>query len=87
MKKSYFRNVINESYVFGESTEDIPFQTQYRFGMSEEECEDGNIVIDAYSKIPYSDFREWEKKNWDKMSDYEKEVSENIQASIEEGYY
>ena len=80
------KKACNEGYI-KENTEDIPFQTQYRFGMSEEECEDGNIVMDAYSKIPYTDFRKWEEKNWDKMSDYEKEVSENIQASIEEGYY
>ena len=87
MKKSYFRNVINESYVFGESTEDIPFQTQYRFGMSEEESEDGNIVMDAYSKIPFPDFRQWVDRNLQKMSDYEQGVYENIIASIEEGYY
>lgn len=63
------------------------FKTNYKFGMSEEECWEGNIVMDAYSSLPYSDFREWEQKNWDKMSDYEKQVSENIQASIEEGYW
>jgi hypothetical protein len=88
MRKGYFKNVVNEAYVFvKENTDSIPFQTNYRFGMSEEECEDGNIVNDAYSKLPYSDYRQWLEQNWDKMSDYEQQVAENIEASIREGYY
>jgi len=65
----------------------IPFKTNYRFGMDEEECWEGNIVGDAYSSLPFPDFKKWEDENWDKMSDYEKGVAENIQASIEEGYW
>ena len=80
------KKACNESYI-KENTEDVPFQTQYRFGMSEEECEDGNIVNDAYSKLPYPDFRQWVDRNLQKMSDYEQGVYENIIASIEEGYY
>ena len=80
------KKACNEGYI-KENTEDIPFQTQYRFGMSEEESEDGNIVMDAYSKIPFPDFRQWVDRNLQKMSDYEQGVYENIIASIEEGYY
>ncbi len=79
------KKACNES--IEENTDSVPFQTNYRFGMSEEECEDGNIVNDAYSKLPYPDYRPWVEQNWDKMSEYEQAVAENIEASVSEGYY
>ena len=63
----------------------IPFKTNYKFGMSEKKCWEGNIVNDAYKSLPWVEYREWEQENWEKFSNYEKQVAENIQMSILEG--
>jgi hypothetical protein len=62
-------------------------ETDYKFGMCEEECWGGNIVSDAYNQLPFNQFRGWVNKNWKKMSDYEKAVVEGMEYEVGEILY
>ena len=62
-------------------------KSNYKFGMSEEECGMGNIVADAFDQLPFNQFKDWVNENWDKMSEYEMAVVEGMEYEVGEILY
>ena len=61
------------------------FETKYKLNSCEKDCEFGNIVNDAFHALPRPDYNNWVDENWDKMSEFEQSVVENIEYGIREG--
>ena len=69
------------------NTQTYKFDTKYTLGSTEEQCKDGNIVNDAFEALPYKKYIAWVDENWDRMSEYEQSVAENIEYNIKEQLY
>ena len=63
------------------------FKSKFKFGLSASKAKSGNCVNEAYNTLSLSQYRIWLDENWNKFSNYEKEVAENIEYCIREGNY
>lgn len=45
-----------------------------------------NIVDDAFKTMPRQAYLAWLDQHWDQLSDLEKEIAENIEYGIKEGW-